>query len=151
MNKQIHLTPIPPAEGYFKVITSNQYFYVYAITNPCPDLSGTRLHLRNEALPRVLLKNRMTIAAALKLYFCLFRTSSQQYVNGLSRHLFIYRQISNVKRTKYQALNVSCLLLQLPKAVALYPIKWSKGAPSTSEWSGSLLSAKVPRISEGWW
>ena len=63
-----------------------------------------------------------------------------------------YHQISNIRWTKSQNLNVPCLC----------PIQWSQvnedvvgaaptgDAPTTSEWSTIMLSAKVPLILQIW-
>ena len=73
--------------------------------------------------------------------------------------VLMYRQISNIRLTKSQNLNVSCLILQLSLAKPLKPRTKSRMKmqleqrrqlilPTTSEWSTNLLPTKVHLIFE---
>ena len=63
----------------------------------------------------------------------------------------MYRQTSNVKRTKFQNLNVFRLVLQLSLHIQLKPgVKPTGDAPITSEWSAVLLPTQVLFILDIW-
>ena len=69
-----------------------------------------------------------------------------QYKHPMIAFLGDYRQTSSIKRAQYKSLNVSRLVLN-EDAVGTAP---TGHAPTTSEWSTSLLPTKVRLILEAW-